>query len=1256
MANAKWCIICDRQIKATKYMSLDFASATLKREPTFLDFLGDVVGEEIDIYAPHMSQYMCGPCHLMVMKCIKVKTLQETISYKFHKTTAKHILSTSSETLLNHGANTALIPPPCNPPEVDLLRAKVAKRKALESPRTPLPRKMSAHVNECFPKLNDAELEGIVDSKDGPATKKSVRNAVDTLKTYCHAKHLDISAVEEYSLPELSSFLRKFYAEVRTAKGNFYAKNSMEVWRFGLQRHFLKLRQIDIVKNKAFNDANLMFNSMMIKLLKHEGKVAVTHKEPIHSEDMEKIQNSEALDQHTPLGLQNKVFIDIMLHMCNRGRENLCEMGKDDFEIKTDATNNQRYVCRTRDRLTKNHRTGDESYEGRMYETSDNPQRCPVLSFEKYVSFLNPNCEAFWQHPKKLFLIDSNVWYDNMPLGKNKLFNKMNDISLQAKCSTHYTNRCLRATGVTVLDSAGCEARHIMSVSGRRSETSIRSYSKTGEDEKRKTSQILSANTSQTIATSLHGSAIATDRDHQPSTSSGSTIIDSDTHVKLPQSPQLQLLSNSQEEAILNDLTNSPNFGQSLNIGISRQGELVQTSSNLRFHNCQDDQQDYGNSVESFNVKIENSVSHETGDQQDYGKSVESFNVKIENSVSHETDDQQDSGNSVESFNVKIENSISHETDDQQDYGKSVESFNVKIENSVSHETDDQQDDGNSVESFHVKIENSESHETDDQQDSGKSVESFNVKIENSDNHETDDQQDYGQSVESFNVKIENFANHETDDQQDSGKSVESFNVKIENSVSHETHEGRPKTVKKDKCAAFGCSHKKSKSRCAFYSFPRYSKANQKWIKASRCNLSKDGFTKKKNFSSRNLRLCECHFARVPYPRTSSQRLKNIVPTLFNFLAADFKASSKPVKRVKRIPIMSAKPLEKPTSPENNCRPSFYQQMKHFLSKEAYNAVDSCAPSFWKNYHQLEKEVMTLKATCNSTKVLSLQNIKCNDSVFETYTGLPNYATFEVLCGYMAMNASCLWRFKALPFGEFTFIDTINVNRQTLTIEDQLFLFLVAVRTGSSSKDLAIRFSISERLVNNIISSWAVFVSDTLEKFYNTTVTKKAKFNVAVDYTALFSESPALLTTQQNETIISRRLIAVGFSRYGVVTSVLSTKRGHAFARVSTTHNESTDSASKQPSSLGPVKHEQGTKILPNSSQPGDVSSLVITEDLSKSHMTPMSTAEVFHVERALNRIKQFHYLQKQVEPSMEDMYEQVFKACAFLVNFQSVS
>ena len=219
------------------------------------------------------------------------------------------------------------------------------------------------------------------------------------------------------------------------------------------------------------------------------------------------------------------------------------------------------------------------------HQTIRNGVRCSHL--RSMYLFSTQTVRLFGNTPKKLFLIDSNVWYDNITLGKNKLFNKMNDISLQAKCSTHYTNHCLRATGVTVLDAAGCEARHIKSVSGHRSETSIRSYSRTGEDKKRKTSQILSANTSQNLtATSLQGSATATDRDHQPSTSSGSTIIDYDTQ-QLPQSPQLQLLSNFQEEANLNDLTNSPNFGQSLNIGSCQQVDLVQTSSNLRFHNCQ---------------------------------------------------------------------------------------------------------------------------------------------------------------------------------------------------------------------------------------------------------------------------------------------------------------------------------------------------------------------------------------------------------------------------------------------------------------------------------------------------------------------------------------------------------------------------------------------------------------------------------------------------------------------------------------------
>ena len=44
-----------------------------------------------------------------------------------------------------------------------------------------------------------------------------------------------------------------------------------------------------------------------------------------------------------------------------------------------------------------------------------------------------------------------------------------------------YTNHSIRATTITILDRNGYEAKHIMSVSGHRSESSLKSYTKTGD-------------------------------------------------------------------------------------------------------------------------------------------------------------------------------------------------------------------------------------------------------------------------------------------------------------------------------------------------------------------------------------------------------------------------------------------------------------------------------------------------------------------------------------------------------------------------------------------------------------------------------------------------------------------------------------------------------------------------------------------------------------------------------------------------------
>ena len=71
-----------------------------------------------------------------------------------------------------------------------------------------------------------------------------------------------------------------------------------------------------------------------------------------------------------------------------------------------------------------------------------------------------------------------------MPLGKNNLGNKIRKLSEDVGLSQLYTNLCLRATCITVLDPNGFEARQIMTVSGQKSEASIRSYSRYVSDGK----------------------------------------------------------------------------------------------------------------------------------------------------------------------------------------------------------------------------------------------------------------------------------------------------------------------------------------------------------------------------------------------------------------------------------------------------------------------------------------------------------------------------------------------------------------------------------------------------------------------------------------------------------------------------------------------------------------------------------------------------------------------------------------------------
>jgi hypothetical protein len=128
--------------------------------------------------------------------------------------------------------------------------------------------------------------------------------------------------------------------------------------------------------------------------------------------------------------------------------------------------NSRQYATLTHDELSKNH-PGEfddtESFEkyGRMYRATDNPSD-GYNALEPYISKLNPHCSAFFQFPKRKGSAIDSVWYENRPLGVNKLGVMMREISEEAKLSSIYTNLCVRATAITLWSDAGLENRHIM--------------------------------------------------------------------------------------------------------------------------------------------------------------------------------------------------------------------------------------------------------------------------------------------------------------------------------------------------------------------------------------------------------------------------------------------------------------------------------------------------------------------------------------------------------------------------------------------------------------------------------------------------------------------------------------------------------------------------------------------------------------------------------------------------------------------------
>jgi hypothetical protein len=326
-------------------------------------------------------------------------------------------------------------------------------------------------------------VDDVIASQYNKSTLRNDKYAEKLLKEFCVLKNFDYN--RNSSLSEWDSLLCEFFVSTKKNDGTDFHAASLHSLRYSISRLLKAKLDIDIISNDNFKKCSNVHKAM-IRKLKKSGKGCVKHFDVICDEDLKKIAD---MPSTTPIQLQWRVWLNIMLHFLNRGRENIHELKKTDVEVLKRFDGKR--MLKLRDFQTKNHQGDDgrRSTEAILIETED--LDCPVALFELYISKLHPMNDFLWQKAKNTYNETDTFWYTNKRIGLNTISNFMQQISQYLHLSKNYTNHCLRATGITILGRHNFQDTEIAAFSGHTSISALSIYKRTPDNVKKRMSSAL---------------------------------------------------------------------------------------------------------------------------------------------------------------------------------------------------------------------------------------------------------------------------------------------------------------------------------------------------------------------------------------------------------------------------------------------------------------------------------------------------------------------------------------------------------------------------------------------------------------------------------------------------------------------------------------------------------------------------------------------------------------------------------------------
>ena len=314
----------------------------------------------------------------------------------------------------------------------------------------------------------------------------------------------------------------------------------------------------------------------------------------------------------------------------------------------------------------------------------------------------------------------------------------------------------------------------------------------------------------------------------------------------------------------------------------------------------------------------------------------------------------------------------------------------------------------------------------------------------------------------------------------------------------------------------------------------------------------------------------------------------------------------------------------------------------------------------------LEREIKQLKEN-SSANQLSLESIASDDGKVSFYTGFPTYKHLKSCFDFLGPAAQHLiYRDSKRIF------DHSNKGRpRCLPPMEEFFLTLVRLRLGLLEQDIAYRFGVSQSTVSRIFTSWINFLYLQFKQislwppreFVQAHMPKlfKAQYpttRVIIDATELFIQQSSLPELQQRTFSSYKNHNTykglIGISPSGAVIFVSKLYPGSISDKELTRQSGLLDLLDRDDSIMADRGFDILEDLAPRGVRLNIPPFLRGKTQLDQREMTETRRIASLriHVERCMERIKNYHIFDGVMPLNLMDVADQMFFVCAVLTNF----